>query len=262
MRAARPRAVRQRPAPARRGPRTWMRIAAAAAAGLATIATLAVVVSSHGRVARHHQHGAPSTPLPVFSQDKPLAGAARNTLAAAELAVGFVIPVPHVGLAEEQDLSTVWLERASHEVALVFSQGLVSMEVRRATYRGSSSGGSRRWSAAELPQARRTGCAASPPASTWPATCWRGRCRAVRCQLPPSRRTPSPGAAMPSTGRGAEPQGCPRPGGGGQRRNGGRSPRSVGILPRAPASSSRVGISRTAVPRAPPSALCPWRFPG
>jgi hypothetical protein len=123
-------------------------IAIPAVAALAVTAllvtSLGVVTSSPGGPARHP--GEVPNPIgwngKLYPLGPPGSGMAeRTTVAGAQAAVGYPVPVPSTAAASRANLTQVWVSSTRHiprkwrQVALVFDKGKVDILMHRATYR-------------------------------------------------------------------------------------------------------------------------------
>lgn len=111
----------------------WVRIVGVAAVTLAVLAITVAVASSSGRPYRLHSLGVLKSTLP--DQQKPLIGASKTTLQAAQIGANFIVPEPYSPIANPNDLSAVWLTKSTRQVALVFGGGRLSIEMAPALYR-------------------------------------------------------------------------------------------------------------------------------
>jgi hypothetical protein len=98
---------------------------AVAAMGLAIIGTVA-----RGHAAPSVRGGSP--PLPTYSQ--PFVNEQETTVAAAQAAVGFTVPMPNAAAANPGNLTQTWLDNDQPQVALEFDGGKLTIMMGPASY--------------------------------------------------------------------------------------------------------------------------------
>jgi hypothetical protein len=94
---------------------------------------LAVSVAAAGCGDTRTTVATPSSPGGV-SLSRPLPGARPISLAAARGAIGFRVPQPHVAAAGPANLTGVYADRKSQQVALVYGGGRVTVMMAPAVY--------------------------------------------------------------------------------------------------------------------------------
>lgn len=104
------------------------------AAGWAVTVVAGLIVI--GPAAR--SHATPSAhpgALSLPSLAQPFVSGQKSTVAAAQAAVGFPVPVPDVAAASGNNLSQTWLDIQQQQVALVFDGGKLTIMMRPASYK-------------------------------------------------------------------------------------------------------------------------------
>lgn len=105
--------------------------AVAASLGVAVIAMTASSAATSGSGGT--RTSAAGSPGPI-NYNQPFLGGNITTIASAEAAVGFKVPLPSSPAANQATLTRVWVNR-QHQVALVFGRGRMLVMMLRAIYR-------------------------------------------------------------------------------------------------------------------------------